>query len=497
MPKFARKSSKNLHSKKPLPWQLLTIIGICLVFFIAYSVLSTVRHLNYQSFGYDLGINDQAVWRYSRFEKPITTIDPFPDKSKLYEHVELVYMFIAPFYWIWSSRRMLLLVQAAFVCSGGIATYLLCRNKKLSFPVSFALVISFLAFLGVQNAIWFDVHSISFAAAFLMWFLYFYERKQSLWTVVFFLLSITAKENIGMITLAIAAVYFWKRRDVLSAFFMIASVMYLFFIFFIYFPHIIHFPYLYQNSGGLLSNLNPLSLVDTAEKRQTILYVFFSYGFMPFINPLSLLPALADLATYFVIGSDLTAAQGLAMHYRITLAPLLTWATIISIAKYKKYLDNYAIAAYLLVVILVCQYTLHLPLSYLTKQWFWQESPSVATINSVITNYLPPNASVVAQNNIVPHISHRDKIYSLYPTTKSFKEDSPCGKPTCHWFSWFDSPEYLLVDTASDWDARHLLEDRAEFIDGLQNLEKAGVVTVYKRIGTTTLYTIKPGISME
>src|SRR5690348_112325 len=94
---------------------------LCLVFFIAYSVLSIVRHDNYQSFGYDLGINDQTVWRYSTFQVPITTIDPFPDKPKYYTHVELIYAIISPFYWIWSSRKMLLLVRTAFVCSGGIA----------------------------------------------------------------------------------------------------------------------------------------------------------------------------------------------------------------------------------------------------------------------------------------------------------------------------------------------------------------------------------------
>ena len=51
---------------------------ICFLFFVAYATLSIVRHNHYQSFGYDLGINDQLVWKYSTLQWPITTIDPFP-----------------------------------------------------------------------------------------------------------------------------------------------------------------------------------------------------------------------------------------------------------------------------------------------------------------------------------------------------------------------------------------------------------------------------------
>jgi hypothetical protein len=76
------------------------------------------------------------------------------------------------------------------------------------------------------------------------------------------------------------------------------------------------------------------------------------------------------------------------------------------------------------------QYYLYLPLSYLTKYWFWHQPSAVKTINFVKNNknnYLPKTALVVAQNNIFPHISHRDKIYSLYPEKKTFTKNSPCG----------------------------------------------------------------------
>ena len=198
---------------------------------------------------------------------------------------------------------------------------------------------------------------------------------------------------------------------------------------------------------------------------------------------------LGDLATYFVIGSDLTGAQGLFMQYRITLAPLMAWVTISTIHKYK-ILNTKWIALYLILCTAFVQYNLHLPLSYLSKQWFWQESQSVKTINDVITNYLPQGSSVVSQNNITPHISERENIYTLFPDKKDFIKNSPCGQKNCDWFRWAGNPEYLIVDTAKDWDIRHLLANRGDYISGLRNLEKEGIVKIYKQEGTTVLYKI-------
>ena len=187
---------------------LFAVVLMALVFFTAYSVLTIVRHDHYQSFGYDLGINDQLVWRYSTFQSPTVTVAPVPDRTKFVEHVELIYSLIAPFYWIWSSRQMLLLVQAAIISSGAIAIFLLARSKKLHPLIQLAIPFSYLTFYGLQNAVWFDVHSASMAAGILAWFIYFLETKNQRLTVLFFLIAITAKENIAFITLFITSFTF-------------------------------------------------------------------------------------------------------------------------------------------------------------------------------------------------------------------------------------------------------------------------------------------------
>jgi len=476
-----------LKQQKHYP-SLIIPLCITLTFFIAYCILSFVRHDHYQSFGYDLGINDQTVWRYSQFQNPITTIDAFPDKTKLATHVELVYALLSPFYWIWSSRKMLLLLEPAFVCSAAFAIYLLARKRDISELVSNAIIFSYLAFYGVQNALWFDVHSITFGAAFVAWFIYFLDTRRHKWSLVFLLLAITSKENVALVTFLISFVYFIHKKDKTHLLHMAISFAYLLFIYKLYFPYIVKMPYLYQNKGGLLSNLNPLSLFDTKEKLTTIVYSFASWGFIPLLSPLTLLPILGDFATYFVLGSELSAAQGIFGHYRVLIAPLLAWSTIEAITRFKK-LDTKWIALVLIFSTIFIQYWLHLPLSYLTKKWFWTKPSGVRNINE-IKKQIPDDASIVAQNNIVPHISHRDKIYTLYPEKKHFESNSPCGQPDCNWFRWFGQPEYLFVDLSPEWDARHLLVDREQFTDGIHNLERVGIIHQAKKIGNSYLFVV-------
>lgn len=464
------------------------LIGICILFFIAYSTLSIIRHEHYGSYGFDLGIADQVVWHYSRFEMPITTVHYFPYSFILADHVELIYALFAPAYWLYDDTRTLLILQAFFICLSAIPVFLLCERKKVNQFVSLSLVIAYLAFYGIQNALWFDVHSATLGAAFIPWFIYFLDRNHIKGTVIFLLLILISKENMGLLTFLISFVYFTLRRDKLTLICIISSVAYVSFIFFVYFPHIIHVTYGYQNKHGLLSNLSPETFANLPEKRIAIFYSLLSFGFLPLFTPLYLIPAFGDLYSYFVIASDLHEAQGIFMHYRVTLAALLVWPAIMVIARFK-FLNTKYLAIYLLICTMISQYTLHLPLSYLTKAWFWTKPASVKDIEKIIT-YLPTDSSIVAQNNIAPHIAHQHNIFTLWPDQKKFKSKAVCGKEMCQWMRWYGNPEFVIVDTSKDWDIRHFLANREDFIAGLKNVEKNGYIKKYKQIKQATIYRI-------
>ncbi len=177
--------------------------------------------------------------------------------------------------------------------------------------------------------------------------------------------------------------------------------------------------YRFENSGGLLSHININLVWNTPEKLQVYFYSLFSFGFLALLNPWYLIAPFTNLVIYFILGTEnVTTAQGLFLQYRIELAPLLSLATIIAVVKHPK-LNSNSVAVYIIICTLITQYLLHLSLSYLAKRWFWTAPVSAATINKVIYDCLPKDASVVAQNNIIPHVSHRYNIYTLWPEKNS------------------------------------------------------------------------------
>lgn len=484
---------------KSLSWKVLFLIGI---FTLLYLLLAIIKHNHFLS-GYDLAIVDQVMWKYAHFQSPITTIHSYAFTNIMTDHIEFIYLFLSPLFWIWGDVRILIAAQTIIFCFSGIPIYLLARKKGLRELVSLTLLFSYLFFFGVQNALWNDVHSNVFGTACIAWMIYFLESGNNLWMWLSFFFAITAKEDIAFITGAIGAVWllkniknksFWSTSLLLILF----SLIYLFLIFVVYFPHFTPQGYRFAGNESLLHNLFHASyFADTSAKRQIIFYSLEWFGFLPLLAPLYLFPAIADLFHYFVLGHLVESASEIFLHYRVDLAPLLVWPTILVLGKWKK-LQHPLVICYLLMCALIGQYTLHLPLSYLTKSWFWHTSQSVASINTVLT-YLPSQASVVSQNNITPHIGHRDLIFTLWGDTRGYKNlaDSPCGKLVCPWFHWvgpdqigIGNPQYMIVDTSSDWDIRHLLQNRPDFLDALHTFEKLGKIKIVKRIGTTTLYRV-------
>jgi uncharacterized membrane protein len=464
-------------------------ILIFFVFFIAYLILSLVKHLHFQT-GYDLSIANQIVWGYSHFSLPIMSVHAYAFIPALWDHIEFIYAIISPAYWILGDARMLLTLQVIFFVISGIPILLLCRKYKINNLLSYALLIAYFCFYGVQNALYSDAHSLVFGVSFLAYFIYFLDSKRMIPTLVFFVLTIICKEDMGLLTFLIAFVYFIRTRQRVNIYLMLASIAYVGFILFVYFPHFVPIGYMYANKHGLLSNLNLLNFFDTSAKRDVIFYSFMQYGFLPLLNPLALIPFVGDLGHYFVLGNDtVTSAQSIFLHYRVTDALLLIWPLILVIAKFKK-LNNKYLALYILLFSFLVTYMLHSPLTYLSKKWFWTEPSGVKNINQIIS-YLPGDAYVVTQTNIAAHLSSRKLIVTMWGDVKTFKSNSPCGQPQCAWFKWAGTPKYLLVDTSPEWNIINLLANRPDFIAGLNNMEKAGTIKKYKQIGSATIYMVE------
>jgi uncharacterized membrane protein len=75
-----------------------------------YSAVSLYRHDHFASNAFDLAVQDQTVWGYSRFEFIYNTVLGIP--NLLGDHFHPILMVLAPFMWIWDSAGVLLVAQA-------------------------------------------------------------------------------------------------------------------------------------------------------------------------------------------------------------------------------------------------------------------------------------------------------------------------------------------------------------------------------------------------
>lgn len=196
-------------------------------FFALYLILSSVKHYNFLS-GYDLAIIDQVIWKYSQFKTPLTTIHAIHSQPLLADHVEFIYILLSPTYWLFNSAYTIIFLQTFTICISGLAVYKLAIFKKLKPVVAFALLISYLSFYGIQQAIWSDVHSLVFAAGFLAWFIYFLEKEKVYLSFLFFALALICKEDIALLTLLVSIVQLVIKKNKLSLLFIFLSILYLF-----------------------------------------------------------------------------------------------------------------------------------------------------------------------------------------------------------------------------------------------------------------------------
>lgn len=479
---------KRFHTLTEKAFGVWGAVFIIIIFFASYLTLAFGKHHSFQT-GFDLAFANQAVYKYSHLTEPVITLHSYYDSSILQDHVEIIYILLAPLYRIFPSAYLLLFLQCLAICVSGYAVYMIAKKYVLAPVLCLSILVSYLSFYGIQFALWSDVHSLVFAVSFLAFFLYFLEAKRWRWSTLFFLLSILCKEDIALFTLGISFVQYMRTRDRVLLGYIGASVFYLLFLFTVYYPHFTRDGYRYASEGGLLSKLDPRLMVNSPDKQQTYLYSLLHYGFLPIFSPLALIPSLLDLAHYYLPGGEkVAAAQGIFLHYRSTLSLLLVWPTIMTLSKLKKY-NVYLLSGYILFFALLSQYILHLPLSYLSKSWFWQ-APSHSNIESAI-ELIPPESGIATQVNILPHVSNRDIVYTLFPETMQTDDPDLCGRDTCYTLRFAGEPEYILVDTSAEWNALHLLANNHEFVEGIKTLERLGKITPYKVIGTTVIYKVK------
>jgi uncharacterized membrane protein len=393
---------------------LAAVVAACAVM---YSLEGLVRHWAFGS-SYDLAIYDQAVWHFSRFEIPASSIRGY---SNLFgDHFHPVLILFAPLYWVWSSPSALLVAQGVLFGLSIVPVFLFARGR-VGDAAGLLIAGAYGLFWGLQHAAAFDVHEFAFAPLFVATAILAMERRQwRLFSVALVAVALTKEDLLPLV--AWFGAYLWwtgHRRRGLTV--MVMGLL--------AFAVVVGFliPYLgAQDNFGYSSAYAavvqqpwriPEGLVSPPTKLYTALMWLGPFAFLSLASPLVVL-AIPLVLVRFLSSSPLH--WGTAFHYTAPLAPILAMAAADGVARVVEKMRSesarprrrlIAAAACLVLASLLPGHQRHWRL---ITPAFYRAAPQAAGARHALS-LVPASASVVAHAAVLSHLSERHRAYVLRP----------------------------------------------------------------------------------
>ena len=398
---------------------LLTVIAAA-----AYSAISLYRHDHFASNAFDLAIQDQTVWGYSRFEFIYNTVEGIP--NLLADHFHPILMVLAPFMWIWNSAGVLLVAQAVLLALAGVPIYLW-GERVLGPQGGLAFQAAYLCFWGVLAGVVYDFHHVAFAVPAISLALYATLARNNWLLVPALLVAMLTREDVAL-TLIALGVYMLivQRRWIVGVAVVAVNGVWFALLLGVIIPAIgggvsyRHWTYDALGSGPLsaLANVvrHPVAalqlLFEPPTKARVWIGSFAAFALLPLASPLLIVALPSFLERFWSSSPNFWSFH---FQYSMLPAPILAFAAIDTSARLKRaFAGRLAIAGarVLPTVALVASIAVTAAVNPLAELTTYLPGWRVAEIQSCLDT-IPASASVTASNALVPHLSHRAQIYEI------------------------------------------------------------------------------------
>ena len=375
--------------------------------------------------GYDFSIHDQGLWLLSRGHSPFLTI---AGTQYFADHLSFIMLLVVPLYWVFSTGKLLLVLQTLALGLAALPAFLVAREKLRSEWFAAGIAVAYLLnpYVGQINLESF--HPDVFAVPLL--FLAFWLALRRRWVGFFvsIVLMLLVKEDVPLIVIGLGlwvALRYHRRVGLLTS---LVGILWLILNFEFLIPlfngasslaayvvrHGQRIPF--GGLGGFLKTLvtRPWKIVEQAfgpGRPWYYLQVFAPVGFLSFISPSTLALLSAPLIANGL--STFPYQYQIEYHYGALVIPSVTVAAIFGVAHASRPRLRQSLVG--LVVA-----------SALLSAWLWGPLPHTRHPQpraKVSTSYtqamnaamklIPAGAAVSADSTSAMHLDQRLEIYEF------------------------------------------------------------------------------------
>lgn len=437
---------------------LLVLISI-LLYGLVFSYFTILKHNVFQSYAWDLGIFDQAMYSTLHGQFLHYTVDSFLNPSGCFfaQHISPLLLVILPLYAVHASATTLLVIKSFALAFGALPLYLLARTELNNKRIGFLFALLYLLYPALQASNWFDFQPQAFLPLLLFSSYYFFRVDK--WKLYFFstILALMVEEHISIIVFVISAFMFindWRmllpalknrrlNRALVSVVVMVICMVW--FISAVYakgsFPINEQFIARYKatdtfsvlgvKGDPLLLPIYVLTspqnvwnalMYDYVIKFFYIVLLFAPLLFLPFKN--KLVVGVFMLLAPFLL-SNYWPYYTMGAHYPLYILPAIFLAALNGLKKFHLQAQMAMLKTALLVTVLFVASTS--PISPISSSFgaakgriLWYPdmnfSPNVHTDTlHTLLQLIPPESSVLTQNHLFPHVSNRLNAYVIPP----------------------------------------------------------------------------------
>ncbi len=413
------------------PAAVVVALGVA-VWIIVFGVLVWRRHALYGTIDFDLGIHDQSVWLLSRGHS-FSTVRGLPVFG---HHATFGYLLLVPFYWFGAGPQLLDLFQVTVLALGAVPIYLLARDRLASPWAAVVPAMVWLLLPAVQWFAWETFHPEVVAIVPVLCAYLAAERKRIGWYWIWVALAIVWKEDLALLFIGLGLLYLLRRRIRLGAATIAVSTVWFVAFAMVMVPQLAGGRTVYGPLYGDLGD-TPTEVVGTAIEDPGAIAVRLRDNGAPsyavqLMAPMAFTPLAAP--GLLLLGApqavvNLLSTANFTWDVRYHYAALPVVALALGMVEGISAIDRWARRRAPSQATAVRRGVLGLTLAAaLYSTWAWGPSPvsmrfedgywpkgrtESTDAKDAAVAAIPGGAAVSADYNLVPHLSHRELIYTF------------------------------------------------------------------------------------